>query len=344
MYYDGTKLLSMKDINGNEPEIFICTGNRTGGKTTYFNRLAINRFKKYGKKFGVLYRFKYEIDDVPDKFFGEIKRLFFPKDDMLAKKICRGSFVELYLNDVPCGYAIPINSADQVKKYSHFFNDIDMLIYDEFQSITNTYCNDEVNKFINIHTSIARGEAKQYRRVPVYMIANLVDSINPYYVALDISTKMPDNCVFYRGNGFVVEKSMNESAKKAQEESPFNRAFSNANNTMVKDMNGEYANDNNAFVEKLKGKSRYLCTIKYKDSEYSIKEFTELGLVYCSSKVDSNFPIKISVTLSDHSINYVMLQRYEFMIMQLRKLFQVGCFRFENLLCKEAIIQFLSYR
>lgn len=26
-YYDGTKLLSMKDINGNKPELYLCTTN-----------------------------------------------------------------------------------------------------------------------------------------------------------------------------------------------------------------------------------------------------------------------------------------------------------------------------
>lgn len=41
-YYDGTRLLSMLDANGNKPEIYICTTNRTGGKTTYFGRLLIN--------------------------------------------------------------------------------------------------------------------------------------------------------------------------------------------------------------------------------------------------------------------------------------------------------------
>ena len=50
-YYDGTKLLSMKDINGLKPELFLCTTNRSGGKTTYFGRLEVNRFLKYGKKF-----------------------------------------------------------------------------------------------------------------------------------------------------------------------------------------------------------------------------------------------------------------------------------------------------
>lgn len=41
-YYDGTKLLSLKDINGKTPEVFMCTSNRSAGKTTYFNRLVVN--------------------------------------------------------------------------------------------------------------------------------------------------------------------------------------------------------------------------------------------------------------------------------------------------------------
>ena len=49
-FYDGTKLLSQKDVNGNIPEIFMCTSNRSAGKTTYFNRLVVNRFKNKGEK------------------------------------------------------------------------------------------------------------------------------------------------------------------------------------------------------------------------------------------------------------------------------------------------------
>ena len=31
-FYDGTKLLSLNDINGNKREIYICTFNRSAGK------------------------------------------------------------------------------------------------------------------------------------------------------------------------------------------------------------------------------------------------------------------------------------------------------------------------
>ena len=60
-FYDGTKLLSMKDIDNEVPEIFMCTSNRSAGKTTYFNRLCVNGFKKRGEKFCLVYRFNYEL-------------------------------------------------------------------------------------------------------------------------------------------------------------------------------------------------------------------------------------------------------------------------------------------
>lgn len=58
-FYDGTKLLSLMDTNGNKPEIYMCTTNRSGGKTTWFNRYCVKRFINYKEKFMLLYRFNY---------------------------------------------------------------------------------------------------------------------------------------------------------------------------------------------------------------------------------------------------------------------------------------------
>ena len=82
IYYDGTKLLSMKDINGDTPEIYICTTNRTGGKTTYFGRLVVNKFLDKGEKFALLYRYNYELDGVADTFFKDISGLFLTFSNM----------------------------------------------------------------------------------------------------------------------------------------------------------------------------------------------------------------------------------------------------------------------
>ncbi len=340
-YYDGTKLLSMLDINGNKPEIYICTTNRTGGKTTYFGRLCVNRFFDKGEKFCLVYRFNYELDDCAEKFYKDISSLFFPDTIMTSKRRASGIYHELFIDDKSCGYAVSLNSADQLKKYSHLFSDVSRMLFDEFQSETNHYCSDEVKKLISIHTSIARGQGKQNRYVPIYMISNPVSLINPYYTELRISSRLKTETKFLKGDGFVVEQGYVESASKAQQESAFNRAFSN-NSYMPYSTQGIYLNDNQAFIEKPQGISRYIATIRYENKDYGLREYPELGVVYCDDKPDLSYPMKISITTNDHRLNYVMLKRNDMFFYNLRYLFERGCFRFKDLKCKEVIIKALS--
>lgn len=341
-FYDGTKLLSLKDINGDKPEIYMCTSNRSAGKTTYFNRLCVNRFIKYKEKFCVLYRFNYELADCADKFFKDIGGLFFPDMYMSSKNRAKGVYHELYLNEEPCGYAMTINAADSIKKMSHLFSDTVRIVFDEFQSETNHYCPDEVNKFISIHTSIARGAGKQSRYVPVYMISNPVTLLNPYYTQMGISDRLTEKTKFLRGEGFVLEQGYNEAASNAQKESAFNRAF-NKSNYMLYNSEGTYLNDNKAFIEKMAGASRYICTIKYEENNYGIREFVDSGIVYCDDKPDMSYPTKITVTTADHEINYIMLKRNDIFLTGLRFYFEKGCFRFKNIRCKEAVLKCLTY-
>lgn len=341
-YYDGTKLLSMLDINGNKPEIYMCTTNRTGGKTTYFGRLCINRFLDKNEKFGLIYRYNYELDDIVDKFYKDLGSLFFPGYTMTSKRRAKGTFQELFLNEKSCGYALSLNNADQIKKYSHLFSDIQRMIFDEFQSETNHYCERETKKFISVHTSIARGQGEQVRYVPVYMLSNPVSIINPYYVEMEISSRLKDDTKFLRGDGFVLEQGYIESASIEQKNSGFNRAFSK-NSYTAYSSEAVYLNDNKAFVEKPAGKSKYLCTLRYKGSDFALREYTESGLIYCDDKADSSFLTRISVTTDDHNINYVMLKRNDFFLSNLRYFFEHGCFRFKDMRCKEAVLSALSY-
>lgn len=341
-YYDGTKLLSLTDINGNRPEIYMCTTNRTGGKTTYFGRLVVNRFLDKREKFGLLYRYNYELDDCADKFFKDIGELFFNGYTMTSKKRAKGIYHELYLNGEPCGYAVSINSADQIKKNSHFFSDVKRLIFDEFQSESNTYCPNEIKKFISVHTSMARGQGEQNRYLPVYMLSNPVSIINPYYVELGISSRLTDETRFLRGDGFVLEQGFVESAADAQKSSGFNKAFAR-NSYVAYSSESVYLNDNKAFVDRPPGVGRYMATLKYNGQTYGIREFAEAGVIYCDDRADETFPLKITVTTDDHELNYVMLKRNDLFLFNLRYYFERGCFRFKDLRCKEAVLKSLSY-
>ena len=347
-YYDGTKLLSLKDLDGNTPEIFMVTSNRTAGKTTYFNKLVFNRFLKKGSKFMLVYRFKYELDDCANKFFKDIQGLFFQEYELFSKKMATGIYHELFTrklgeeNALSCGYAISLNSADQLKKLSHFFSDTDCMLFDEFQSETNSYCPNEVEKFVSIHKTVARGQGKMNRYVPVYMCANPVTILNPYYVEMDISSRLTSDVKFLRGHGFVLEQGYNEAADLAQKESGFNAAFSK-NRYIAYASEGSYLNDSMAFIEQPNGKARYLATIRFKGSDYGIRSFDSIGIIYCDNRPDNTYPNKIAVTTDDHNINYVMLKNNEMFIANMRFFFEQGCFRFKDLKCKEAVLKLLSY-
>lgn len=342
-YYDGAKLLSMRDLNNNIPAIYMCTSNRTAGKTTYFSRLLINRFLKQNKKFGLIYRYKNELDNVSEKFFRDINALFFPEYEMTEKTMDKGSYTKLYLNDIDCGYALALNSADNIKKLSHLLSDIDTLFMDEFQSESNNYCPREIEKLMSIYTSIARGKGKQSRYIPLYMCSNNVSLLNPYYSEFGIAERLRADTKFLKGNGWVLETSFNQSASEAMEQSAFMQAFSNNKYKDFAVKQGVYLNDNKAFVEAITGRSRYLCTLHYMDNDYAIREYADLGILYCDNRPDLTHPVKIAVTLADHNINYVMLKKFDFQIQYMRSLFEVGAFRFKNLRCKEAVIQALSY-
>ncbi len=341
-YYDGTKLLSMKDIDGNTPEIYMCTTNRTGGKTTYFGRLAVNRFLDTGSKFMLIYRFNYELDEIADKFYKDLSSLFFKNNVMTSQSRANGIFHELFLDGKPCGYAVALNNADQIKKYSHLFSDTDRMIFDEFQSETNHYCTKEVEKFMSVHTSVARGHGKQSRYVPVYMLSNAVSVINPYYTVLGISERLDTKTKFLKGHGFVLEQGYVESASKALQESGFMKAFAN-NQYTAYSAQGVYLNDNLAFIERPNGFSRYMCTLRYNGTDFSVREYPENGVIFCDTSADVSFPIKISITTEDHNVNYVMLKRNDIFLKNLRYYFEHGCFRFKDLRCKEAVMKALSY-
>ena len=341
-YYDGTKLLSMLDINGERPEIYMVTTNRTGGKTTYFNRLLVNKFLKGQGKFALLFRYNYELDDCAEKFFKDIGRLFFKGSEMESKRLANGIYHELFLDEESCGYAISLNSADTIKKYSHLFSDVERMMFDEFQSETNHYCADEIRKLLSIHTSVARGQGKMVRYVPLYMCSNPVSIINPYYVEMGISERLQSETRFLKGDGFVLEQGFNQNASEAQMQSGFNRAFSR-NSYVSYAAQCVYLNDNQAFIEKPEGRSKYLTTLRYNGTEYGVREFADAGIIYCDDRPDGTYPSKISVTTEDHNVNYVMLRRNDMFLTNLRFYFERGCFRFKNLKCKEAVLKALSY-
>ena len=234
-YYNGNKIRSYLDKNGNLPEIVIVDGNRSSGKTTDFNIFLMEEFLNKNKKFALLYRYKYEISEIADKFFKDIKQIKKYKGEIIEKSCAYGSYHKLFYKEgdndpLLCGYALAINSAEQIKKQSHEFSDVDYLLFDEFQSESGVYAKNEISKFMSIYTSIARGQGQQHRFVRVFLLSNSVDMLNPYYQAMGINEKLlKSDMRFYRGNGFVLEHNFNKDVADILKLSTFLQALSNTN-------------------------------------------------------------------------------------------------------------------
>lgn len=342
-YYDPTKLLSMVDLDGKKPEIYMVTTNKTGGKTTAFSRILVKRFLRKREKFMLVYRFSYELDNCANKFFDDIQHLFFSDYTMESIPCSHGLYHKLMLNGENCGYAVALNTADKLKTCSHVFSDTAIMFLDEFQSETNRYCSKEIIKFHTLHTAVARGRGEHVRYVPIYMCANPVTMLNPYYTAFNVTERLDNKTKYLKGHGWVLEQGYVESAGNAQLNSSFNAAFKNTR-VLAYAASGIYLNDSLAFIDRPVGKSRYLCTLKYEGQNYAVREYTTLGVIYVDTSCDLSFPHKLSVTTYDHDINYVMLKRYSQLINIFRIYFDRGCFRFKNASAKNALMYAIAYR
>ena len=233
-YYEPTKLLSMKDLNGRKPAIYICDGNRSSGKTTAFYKLAVNEFLQEGKKFCLFYRYKYELEDCAGKFFDVIKTIFFPNYEMTSKCGSGGMYHYLFIKQIDsedepicCGYAVAINLSDKLKKVGNVLCDTETILFDEFQLESRKYLKNEILIFQSIYASIARGQGQQSRYVPVILVGNLIDMYNPYFEAFGISERLNINTNYMRGKGWVLAQGFNESSAKALSQSAVQRAFLN---------------------------------------------------------------------------------------------------------------------
>ena len=302
-YYNGYKLLQQTDTDGKTPMFYMVNSNRTAGKTTFFNRYVYDMFLKTGRKFILLYRYQQQLSQVDDKFFKDIRGLFFQNMEMKSKADTKNGFAELFTKDMqfddwtPCGYALAINGAAKIKSMSHLFTDADTIIFDEYVAEDNVYCPDEINKFLSILISIARGNGKQFRPITVIMISNRLSMLNPYNVSMRISEKLQNNQKFLRGKGFVMEFAYNAEAEKAIKESPIAKAFPDSRYIQSSTDNTTYLLDNTSFIDTPTGNSNYLLTINYNGDNFAIREYPHN---LCVNVIRSNLPADIILNAGYH--------------------------------------------
>lgn len=346
-FYNGYKLLSLLDKNGNKPEIYVSSTNRSAGKTTFFNGLVVHNFIKSGKKFLLLYRNKYEMDSCVDGFFNDIHKIFYKGLQMKQETGVKDVFKNLYIAELGespdwqlCGYCTALSASEQIKKYSHLLSDVSIILFDEFQSESDTYLKKEVSRFNSIHDSLARGNGEQVKYLPTVLIGNLIDLFNPYYVALGIVDNLQLETKYLRGDGFIVEQGFNEASATSHAESAFHRALAGTEYTKVSQQK-EYLQTSYQFIDnKVADLGVYMFTIRYQNKDYSVRYNDNGSFYYVSNTPDPYYKLKHAATMDDVSAD-AFFDPTNTMRTMLKNKMRVNMVKFKNLTCRDAAMHFI---
>lgn len=332
-FYNGNKLLSMLDASGRRPEIFMCAGNRTAGKTYFFKRWFVRRALKYSEKFVVFVRNIDDIKDCASGFWADIGPIEWPNKVMTQKPLLHGKAGALWIDGKHVGYVIALNDPDRIKRNSALFADAERGFFDEFQSEAGKYLPNEYRKFNSVRLSIARGGARgtHARYFPVYMCSNLVTEFNPYYEAMKCVPSTRDK--FLRGDGWVLEQTFNAAAAVAIQEN----FHTLTERELQYATRNEYLLDTKTFVDKIPGVKTCVCLIMTEGRRYGIWQ-TMQGFYYVSAKLWSDTPFVFALDNASHGPNTILINKTMPVAKSLKKAYETGNMRFETQGCKNAFV------
>ena len=140
-----------------------------------------------------------------------------------------------------------------------------------------------------------------------------------------------------------MEQTYLEGVAMQQLDSGFNRAFKNEDYVAYSAMN-VYLNDNASFIDRPKGNSTYIATVRNNGKDYAVRFFTNLGIYYIDNNVDTDFKVKLSFNASSHDVNYILAGVANPYVSMLKSVFEHGLLRFKNQECKSAFFDMLRYQ
>ena len=266
-------------------------GPRGAGKSYGAKKYAINHFKKTGKEFIYLRRYKPELQDI-STFFDDVLQEF-PDDDLEVKH------KKFHCNGVLCGHAMVL-STSKIKKSTPLPN-VDLIIFDEFiiDKGVYHYLPDDVVYFLEFYETVAR-----MRDVRVLFLSNAITITNPYFLYFNL--KIPYNSDIAIYDDILIQYFVNEVLKEKKQNTRFGKII-NGTSYGNYAIDNEFLRDNKTFIEKKSGNCSFIFAFKYKDDVFGVWQNIKQGKMYVSYDRDDTRPILYCMTKDDHEPNTLLL-------------------------------------
>ena len=247
IYYNYNRIVSYGSL------LNMLIGERGVGKTFGASELVTNSFIKKRRQFVYLRRYKSELAKSSKKFFSAlIKENKFPDHQLEVK----GS--TYYIDDEVAGYSMTLSTAQQLKGTN--YDQVYYIIFDEFliEEGQGHYLKNEVFSFLGLIETIAR-----MREIKVFMLANAVSEINPYFLFFNLSLPYNNDIKLFKDGLILLQYMKNEKYRQAKKETKFGKLISGTDYEDYS-VNNKFYDENKNFIEKKSGNAKFSFSFIYK--------------------------------------------------------------------------------
>ena len=324
MWYDNGRILSYNKIFN------FVIGNRGGGKTFNAKKWAINDFKKNGKHFVWVRRYKTEFKR-RNQFFDDVKHLY-PDDTFQVK----GS--KCYINNDEFGTFITLSTSSTEK--SNPYPLVNKIIFDEFiiDKGSLRYLTNEVDIFLELYETVARLRDD----VRALFLGNAISLVNPYFVYFKIKPDLNNRFNVYPH--LIVELYKNKDYIEAKKHTRFGVLISQTKYGEYA-IDNEFLRDNYTFIEKTPNNCKFYCLLKYQGRYYGVWNQLETGYMFVNYKYDNYTTFKFSLTKDDNEPDWngIGIIKKTRCLDRLVVMFETGNVRFEDIEIKSKFYEFIQY-
>ena len=334
IFYNPERIISYNAL------LNIIIGERGVGKTWGFKTYAIKRFLNKGKQFAYIRRYDTDLEASvgttnDNKFFEQIKKEF-PDSEF---KISKNKKVrKLYIDNKICGYALPLSAADSLKSSS--YENVDTIIYDEFmlkEGSTQHYLKNEPEIILDLIETIGR-----LRDIRVYCLGNAISSTCPLMSYFDVTLPYNTDIKVYKEGTIAIEYIKNEKYREVKKASRFGKLIDGTKYGKYA-IDNEFLMDSKAFIKKKDKNAKFYFILLLNGKSYGVWRDFKNQVMYISSDIDPNCPIKLVIHEEDHNESTILARvRSNFWFTQIKNHYRLARLYFENQTVKNIVMQELN--
>lgn len=347
-FYDWQATFSRQ--TGTNGEICLVLGAKDIGKTFGLRLACLQRFFKHGELFVEICRTKEECKAVSAGYFDKLQNEGFFADHVFkvegncgyaAVKPPEGEKVRDWKL---CCYFVSLTTFQQEKKRTYVKPK--RFIFDEAvidsKDRYHRYLKDEFLILANLLDSISRQQPGDGYSYKLYILGNAVDMTCPYLRHLGINKIPSFGYSYYRNKTVLLHYVEPWDAQERKAMTLVGRMLEGDAESAVIFDNVFHDTTGNEIKRKTSN-AKYKYALKWGKTVFAIWADFDKALWFITSKVPKDATNIYTLTKSDSSVNYQMVQKASPLAKMLVDIYYIGGLRYESASLREAFFEVLSF-